>query len=43
VNTGGLYDDFLILIFLHTHCETSHLDGEFRRNLFSFVSFALSV
>ena len=43
VNTSGrLYDDFLLLRFLHDHRESSVLSGELR-NLISFVFFVLRV
>ena len=40
--SGRLYHDFLLLLFLHTHRETS-VPENYKRNLISFDSYALSV
>ncbi len=41
--TGRLYDEFIRLLFLHTHREVSVLTNEFQRNRTSFVSLELRV
>ena len=41
--SGRIYDDFLRLIFLHAHRETSDVLTTYRRNPVTFVFFALLV
>ena len=39
--SGGIYDDFSRLLFLHAHREVSALTNELPRNRINFVFFAL--
>jgi hypothetical protein len=41
--TGRMYDEFISLLFLHTHRETSVLQMNYQRSRTIFASFELRV
>ena len=41
--TGRLYEEFIRLLFLHTHREVSDLDNELSEESDSFASFEIRV
>ena len=41
--TGRMYDEFIRLLFLHTHRESSTLTNEFQRSRTSFAFFTIRV